>query len=488
MDPSDPRLRDAFDPERFRAEGHRAIDLLADYLARALAGGPGLPVLPRRPPAELLAQWPAQFAAGPSGDDVAALLPRVLAGSTHLHHPRYVGHQVTSPLPVAALWEMVSALLNNGMAVYEMGPVGTAMEQSLLRWMAGLLGLGAAADGVLTSGGSLGNLTALLAARQAKAGFDLWGRGAHAGPPLALLACEQAHYSVRRAAAILGLGEAGVVPVPADERFRMRPDRLDQARRAALAAGRRPFAVVASAGSTATGAFDPLEAVADFCGEHGLWLHVDGAHGAAVALSERLRPLVAGIGRADSVVWDAHKMLLVPALATAVLFREGGRSHATFAQEASYLYAGDGADENALDLGTRTFECTKRMLGLALYTALRRHGTGFFAAYLERCVDLAASFAARLREAPDFELATEPACNIVCFRLTPAGVGRGPALDALQERLRRRILDGGGFYLVQTRLPAGVFLRTTLIHPLTGEADLDALLAAVRDAGRAEAA
>ncbi len=488
MDPRDLPLRDAFDPERFRAEGHRAIDLLADYLAQALAGAPGLPVLPWRPLRELRADWPAEFAAGPSSDDVSALLPRVLAGSTHLHHPRYVGHQVTSPLPVAAVWEMVSALLNNGMAVYEMGPVGTAIERSLLSWMAGLLDLGAAADGVLTSGGSLGNLTALLAARQAKAGFDVWSRGAQAGPPLAILAGEQAHYSVRRAAAILGLGEAGVVAVPADERFRMRADRLEEARRAALAAGRRPFAVVASAGSTATGAFDPLEAVADFCAAHDLWLHVDGAHGAAVALSERLRPLIAGIGRADSVVWDAHKMLLVPALATAVLFRDGRRSRATFAQEASYLYAAGESDAEAPDLGTRTFECTKRMLGLALYTALRRYGTRFFATYLERCVDLASALARRLREASDFELATEPSCNIVCFRWTPRGVAPGPGLDGLQERLRRHILDRGGFYLVQTRLPAGVFLRTTLIHPLTREADLDALLSAVRDAGRAEAA
>jgi len=471
-------LRAAFDAESFRAHGHRLIDQLADYLATALRGGP-LPVLPKMDPAAQNAALPASFPENPSGEP-AEIFARVLAGSNHLHHPRYVGHQVTAPLPLAALCDLVDALLNNGMAVYEMGPVATVMEHHLVRWMCSRLGWGDRAGGVFTSGGSAGNLTALLAARQAKAGFDVWEAGNAGGPPLAVLVSEQAHYCIRRAVQIMGWGSAGVVSVPTDARFRMRADALPDAWRSAESEGRKIIAVVASACSTATGSFDPLEAIADFCHAHDLWLHVDGAHGASAALSDKYRPLLAGIERADSVVWDAHKMLLMPALATAVLFREGRRSHEAFAQEASYLFSAPDGGAPWYDIGQRTLECTKRMIALKLYVALSVYGTRLFADYVTASFDLAKRFAARLRQAPDFELAVEPEANIVCFRYTPGGDGD---LDALQQRVRDRLLAEGTFYLVQTRLPAGVFLRTTLINALTGDDDLAALLEAIRVAG-----
>ena len=466
-------LRRAFDPEQFRAQGHALIDQLADHLAQAQAGA--MPVLPWSEPEEEAAQWPADFSPEPRGT-LSALVARVLARSTHLHHPRFIGHQVTSPLPDTALLELVSALLNNGMTVFEMGPVATAMERSVLRWLATQAGLGSAAEGVLTSGGSAGNLTALLAARQAKAGHDAWGRGAHEGRPLALLASEQTHYCVKRAAQIMGMGEGGVIPVPVDERFRMRADALEDAQRKAERAGRKVFAVVGSAGSTSTGAFDPLDEIADYCESRGLWFHVDGAHGAPTVLSEKYRARVRGIERADSLVWDAHKMMLLPALVTAVLFKDGARSYETFAQEAHYLYAPRAG--NWFDGGLRTLECTKRMMSLELYGALELHGTHLFADYLTRMFDLAETFAGMLREAPDFVLAVEPDCNIVCFRYHPQGARD---LDLLQSRVREALLKSGEFYLVQTKLPAGIYLRVTLINPLTEERDLRALLKAIRE-------
>jgi len=508
--PSDD-LRRAFDAGRFRALGERGVARLAASLERA-SRGDAMPVLPWADPEELLARWPGDFPERPAADLVSAfdaLLARTLEASNHLHHPRYVGHQVTSPHPLAALCELASALLNNGMAVYEMGPVATVMERRVLAWLAARLGFGPAADGVLTSGGSAGNLTALLAARQAKAGFDVWREGAHAGPPLAVLVSEQAHYSVRRALQIMGLGAGGAVSVPCDARFRLRPEALPAARARAEAAGRRVFAVVASAASTATGAFDPLGAAADFCAAHDLWLHVDGAHGACATLSPATRGCVEGIERADSVVWDPHKMMLAPALATAVLFREGSRSYAAFAQDASYLFtpgpaaaeapapgSGTGPAEAPApgpgtgpaeapapwwDIGLRTLECTKRMIAFELYASLSLLGTRLFADYVEGCFALAARFAERLRGAPDFELAVPPECNIVCFRHRPPGLA-GAALDAHQTSVRERLVRSGGFYLVQTRLPAGVFLRTTLVNPFTSDEDLAALLEAVRTA------
>jgi L-2,4-diaminobutyrate decarboxylase len=474
----DDALREAFDPEAFRARGHALIDQLADHLAASLAR-PDAPVLPWAEPAEQRARWPATFPAPGGGGDLAG---RALAASIRLHHPRYVGHQTAPALPAGALADLVSAFLNNGMAVYEMGPAATAAEQNVLAWLAGALGFGPGAGGALTSGGSLGNLTALLAARQARAGFDVWDGGALAGPPLALLASDQAHYCVDRAARILGWGAGGVVRVPCDERFRLRADGLEPALARARAAGRRPVALVACAGSTATGAYDPLEPAAEFCARHGLWLHVDGAHGAAAALSPKYRHLLAGVERADSVVWDAHKMLLLPALVTAVIYRDGARAPEAFRQSASYLFGAGGGASGDDDLAQRTLECTKRMLGYQLYAALAAHGPAPFAAFVERSYDLARAFARAVREAPDFELAVEPEANIVCFRLRPRGLEPGGPLDDVQARARDRVVRDGAFYLVRTRLPAGLFLRVALMNPFTTEADLDDLLSALRRA------
>jgi L-2,4-diaminobutyrate decarboxylase len=473
------RVAAAYDAETFRREGHRLVDTLAGYLGRTERGEG--PVLPWAAPAVNVDRFAGAFPEEPNGE-FADLMAQVLSGSNHLHHPRYVGHQVTAPVPLAALCDAVSSLLNNGMAVYEMGPVATAMERNVLRWMAARLGLPGSTDGVLTSGGSLGNLTALLAARQAKAGYDAWNEGAHAGPPLTVLVAKTAHYCVARSARIMGWGEGGVTPVAVDEHFRLRPESLDAALKTATLAGRKVIAVVASAGSTATGAFDPLEQVADFCERHGLWFHVDGAHGASAALSPAYRHLVRGIERADSVVWDAHKGLLMPALVTAVLFRDGARSFEAFAQEASYLFHGE-AERPWSDVALRTMECTKEMMALKVYACLAVLGTRLFSDAVTESYDQARRFAQRLSAAGDFEVAVPPDCNILCFRHTPEHVP--PAeWDALQGRLRERLVTRGDFYLVQTKLPKGVYLRVTLINPLTTDADLDAMMDALRAAAR----
>lgn len=473
----DDALSRAFDPEAFRREGHDLVDRLANYLAAALAGR-SLPVLPWAAPEEMLERWPEEFPQS-GGARFSELVDRVLREANHLHHPRYLGHQVTSPLPLAALAELVGALLNNGMAVYEMGPSATAMERAVVRFLGRSLGFDDESDGVLTSGGSLGNLTALLAARRDRAGFDPWSEGARGGPPLAFLAGDDAHYCVDRAAGVMGLGTLGIERVPLDPRRKLRAGALAPALDRATRAGRRVLGVVANAASTATGAYDPLDELAEFCAARGLWLHVDGAHGAAAALSPKYRGLVAGIERADSIVWDAHKMLLVPALVTAVLFRDGQRSWDPFAEDASYLFTGERQGE-WFNLGRRTLECTKRMMSFELYAVLSVYGPGLLGEYVTRAYDLARRFAELLEQTPDFELPAFPESNIVCFRYIP--LGRDDDLDALQERIRRRLIADGSFYLVQTRLDGAVHLRTTLIHPRTTEADLSDLLGAIRAA------
>lgn len=474
-------FRAAYDPEAFRGHGHRIVDALADHLA-AVQRREG-PVLPWREPEASLAAWPGAFTRD-GGADLHGLLARVLAESHHLQHPRYIGHQCSVPLPMAALLGAVSDLLNNGSAVYEMGPVNTAMEKALVRWFAGLAGFDPArADGVWTHGGSAGNLTALLAARQASASHDVWEQGYAAATPW-LVASEQAHYSVRRAAQVLGLGGARVVAVPVDARFRMEPAALQQTLDRLEREGRPVLAVVASAGSTATGAIDPLEPIADLCADRGVWMHVDAAHSGAHLVSDRLRPALRGIERADSLVVDAHKMMMIPALATLVLFRDGGRSYETFSQQASYLFDRT-ARQEWFNTGHRTLECTKRMLGLKLYLALEVMGTDFFARFVERMHDLASTFARDLAGRPGWEVATPPEGSIVCFRYAPQALADA---DTFQVEAREALLRDGRFYLVKTRLRGRTWLRTTLIHPLTTEADLLQLVEAVETLARTRTA
>ncbi|HOF83700.1 MAG TPA: aminotransferase class I/II-fold pyridoxal phosphate-dependent enzyme [Candidatus Aminicenantes bacterium] len=471
-------LAKAFDPEEFRREGKKIVDLLADFLAASEPEGRSR-VFAWEDPESMFASWAGRFAAKPSRP-FADLLPEILDRSNNLLHPRYVGHQCTTALPLAALGGLAGQLLNNGTAIYEMGPVNAAMERHLIRWMAGLAGFGPGADGVFTSGGSGGNLTALLAARQAAAEGDIWRNGAAGGAPLAILASSQCHYSVRRSAAIMGLGEEAVVPVDVDEKFHMTASGFGTALAEAGKRGRRPFALVANACSTATGSYDDLEQAADWAAAAGLWLHVDGAHGAGALLSPKYRSLLRGLERADSFIWDAHKSLLMPALVTAVVFRDGGRSFEAFSQNASYLFEKT-ATEEWYNFAHRTLECTKTMMGMRLFISLAAYGTDFFAGYVTAAWDLAREFARRLRTAGDFETASEPESNIVCFRHLKKGE---PDLDGLQRRIRRILLEQGRFYVVQTQLDGRTWLRCTLINPRTTAGDLDALMEEIRSAGR----
>jgi L-2,4-diaminobutyrate decarboxylase len=283
----------------------------------------------------------------------------------------------------------------------------------------------------------------------------------------------------------MGLGRDGAVAVPSDEGFRMRRDALEQAYRETRARGFQVVAVVASACSTAAGVFDPLDEIAAFCRTHDLWLHVDGAHGAAAALSRRYRHLVDGIEQADSVVWDAHKMLMMPALVSAVLFRDGADARAAFAQEASYLYAAT-SDEGWHDIGTRTLECTKRTMSLTLYGTLLTGGEELFTGNVERLFDLARELADLLGGAPDFELPVAPQANIVCFRHCPNGAALAPEeLDRLQAYLRAAVLQGGRHYIVQTRLRGALYLRVTVMNPFSDRPVQAALIDELRRHGRA---
>ena len=473
-------LQQAYDSEVFRQQGHQLVDKLADYLQQVLRR-PDMPVMPWFEPAELRQEW-QRLLADPMPISFAKLTEKLLQQSIHLHHPRCCGHQVAPPAPITALAELFSSFLNNSMAVYEVGPAGTAIEKAVLAWLAQRLGMAAAADGILTSGGSLGNLTGLLAARQERGGSDPWQEGARKGLPMAVMVSEESHYSVARALKIMGLGNQGLIKLPVNERLQIRPELLESMLLAARANGQQVIAIVANACSTSTGTYDPLPEIGDFAKKNGIWFHVDAAHGGAACFSPKYRHLVVGIEKSDSLVIDFHKMMLCPALATAVLFRDGTVLNRIFAQKASYLLP----EQHQIpwqDIARNTIECTKKMMGLKIMLLLKTVGEGVFSEYITRTYDLARDFAAALKAEPDFNLAVEPQANIVCFRHQPGQVSAGQ-WDEYNAQLRRQLVAHGRFYIVQTIIVGEIYLRVTLMNPFTTLSDLRELLAEIRRFGQ----
>lgn len=468
-----------FDSEQFREIGHEVIELLTGYLQQNLQGQGA--VIDWQAPQVAFKDWqqplPIEASLNPASF-ISAIQEKVLAASLHIHHPRNLGHQVAPPLPLAALCDLVAALTNQAMAVYETGPSATLIEKQVVQWLGLLVGWHDSA-GFLTSGGAQANLTALLAARQCSAGWNVWQNGINAGMSLCILASEHAHYSVSRAAGIMGLGTDAVVKVAADREGRMDVNALQAVWEQCQTKGQLPIAVVATAGCTPTGSIDPLMEIGIFCHEKNVWFHVDGAHGASALLSATHKLQLRGIELADSVVWDGHKLLYMPAAVSAVLFRDQKNSYAAFAQEASYLFQGSEDADEAYNMSYRTLECTKRMMGLKLWAAFSLYGVEQLGGLVERVFATAKLLAQKLQASPDFELLMLPQTNIVCFRRIPSESLTLDAKNTFQAKLRMQLVESGAFHLTQVMLQGQLWLRTTIMNPLTGERDLDALLAAL---------
>jgi L-2,4-diaminobutyrate decarboxylase len=493
LTPARQRIAAAYDPHLLQDAGHRLADLLADHLARAEAGTGGA-VLPWVEPAEGIreaASFLRPAAAGPSEPELAGHFARLvqvmLDRGLNLHDPRYIGHQVPAPVPLGGLFDAVGSVTNQVMAIYEMGPWATAVEQAMIGELGVAIGWEPDSfSGAVTHGGSLANLTGLLTARNVVLG-DAWERGL-AGNTKApvLLAHADAHYSVARAAGILGLGSRQVVRVGLDDRGRMDPVRLDEQLVRVREQDRPVVAVVACACATPTGAFDPLNEIADVCARHGVWLHVDAAHGGAAVLSERHRHLVNGLERADSVVWDAHKMLFVPGLCAFVLYRDKAYRFEAFRQDAPYLFDPTAPGLAEYDSGMKTVECTKRAAAFGLWGVWSLFGRQLFADMVDVTFALGRTFYDKLQAADDFVPLNEPQCNIVVFRHVPAELREAPAqrLGDFQLELRRRIIESGDFYIVPFKQDGIGALRVTIINPLTTPAHLDALMDSLRRHGQ----
>ena len=487
------RVTQALDPAALREAGMRVMELLADHFARVQRSEGN--VLNWSDPKACIADARSYVdrASEPGGavdatpDAIAAriaeLTQQILSRGQTLHDPRYVGHQVPPPMPLAGLFDAIGSITNQVMAIYEMGPWASAVEEAMVRTLGERIGyVKDTFAGFITSGGSLANLTALLTARNV-AIKGVWREGMHGtkGPPVVVTHAE-AHYCVARAVGMLGIGTSNLLKCGLDAQHRMDPVALDELLTQLNREGRPVIAVVAAACSTKYGAFDPLNEIADVCARHRVWLHVDAAHGGAACMSVTHRHLVEGLHRADSVVWDAHKMLHVPALCTFVFYRNREHRFAAFEQDAPYLFDSSAPGIAEFDSGLKTVECTKRAEAFGLWGLWSLFGPRLFADIVDVTFATGRRFFQMLRDAEDFVPLHEPQCNIVVFRHVPrAWESLSPQrVGELQLALRRRVIESGRYYLVPSKVDGIGALRAVITNPLTDEEHLEGLMETLR--------
>jgi len=476
-------------PAEIRALGHRVVDLIADHLC----GLPDGPVFRPFPPAEAaaLAAGPVPTAGAAAHDVLDDVERLVLSYPFGNGHPRFHAWVNSPPHVLGVLAEALAAAMNPSVAGGNHAAVH--VEHQVVRWFAELAGFPAGSGGLLVSGASAATVTALAVARHhaaARTGLDVRADGLQGHDRrFVLYLGEEAHGCVRKSAELLGIGAANLRVVGSDGAGRLRPGALRDAVRRDLADGHLPVAVVASAGTTNTGAVDPLDELADVCAEHGVWLHVDGAYGGpAVVLLDGHPAERAGLARADSVGMDPHKWLYAPVDAGLLLLRDPAAARDAFSLVPPYLRTdGDpGGVTGPVWFSEYGFEQTRGFRALKLWVLLKHLGVDGYRQLVARDLAVAAHLADAVRAAPDLDLLAH-GLSVVCFRCRPDGV---PAdrLDELNRAVVTAVQLGGGSFLAGTTVGGVVALRACIVNPGTTTADVDALVAAVRAAGTAGAA
>jgi glutamate/tyrosine decarboxylase-like PLP-dependent enzyme len=432
----------------------QALDWLLNHHATLSEQGIGL-TASRRQMEALLREPPPE-----AGRDFAAVLAefdaRVAAYCFRVNHPRFLAFVPSAPTFVSVLGDLLCAGTNFFAGVWLEAAGAAQVELLVLDWFKEFLGYPAEASGILTGGGSEANLTALLVARE-RLSFAERGRAV-------LYLTEQRHWSIDRAAKVIGLRPDQLRPIPADANFRLPPADLRRAAAADRAAGRLPWAVMANAGATNTGAIDPLAALAEACRAEGLWLHADAAYGWAAALTAEGRAALDGIDRADSITLDPHKWFGQAFEAGCVLVRDGRRLAETFAIRPEYMQDVEPA-EDEVNFADRGIALTRRFRALKIWLSVKVLGVGWFRALVERCCRLADFAQALLGQAPVFEVLSPRQLSIVCFRYHPPGCASGDAeLDRLNLALLEALRATGRAFISSTRLGGRVALRFCFVN------------------------
>src|SRR4051812_6604832 len=445
-----------------REIGYRTVDRLVDQLT-----DPAIPAMRRGSGEDLRRRLmaPASDRPRPWDELLDQLEHDVLGPMSRLAHPGYFAFIPASSTFAGALGDLIAASLDIDVGSWMSAAGPSQLELAVLEWFKSWIGYPHEAEGILVSGGSAANITALACARE-----SLVGAGSDRG--VAYVA-DQTHSSVARAARLIGFRPDQLRVLPTDGTHRLRMDALAGAVDADRQAGHQPLIVAASAGATNTGAVDPLPALADFCHEHGMWLHVDAAYGGVASLSERARRDLAGVERADSVTLDPHKWLYQPIECGSVLVREGWRLREAFTINPDYLADYKTEEVNFADLG---LQLTRGARALKIWLSINHFGLDAFRQAVDRAIDLAHAAEQRVRESEALELMSPASLGIVCFRRRFDGVEDEDTLARLNSELVQGFETTGRGLLSSTKLHGRYAIRLCVMNHTSGAADVEAAL------------
>jgi glutamate/tyrosine decarboxylase-like PLP-dependent enzyme len=470
--------------ERARTFGERMLDLWEELLVEL----PDLPVARQQGEAAVHAAVTLPIPEEPLSDDALVThLREVVAHSTYMGSPRFLAYVSSGGTVPGAAAELLAAGLNPNLRGWLLSPAATEIEFHLGHWFAHQFGLPERAGGLMVTGGAMANFVGLKTARDFQNDWRTRRDGLASLPPLTLYCSDQAHAVIERAADMLGLGSQAVRKIPTDDDWRMRLDVLRERIESDIAAGARPFAVVGTAGTTATGAIDPLNALADLCREYGLWFHVDAAYGGPAVLADDLQPLFTGIERADSIAFDPHKWLYISRAAGCLLIRDLQLLADAFAVHPTYIYQDRERTDRGIDLGLLGPEFTRSFLSFKVWVSLLAHGRSAYARRISHDAELARYLGESVRERPDFELMSPVNLSICCFRYVPQDLpessDREDYLNRLNERLMTAVQLDGRVFCSNALLHGQFTLRACIVNFRTEARDLDALLDVASELG-----
>lgn len=471
------------DSNSFKELASLVVQKLSNYLKESQAGN-GL-VLKQLPANDLAKKLNLESIIENGLSDTKAtenFVDTYLDNSQHMHHPNYIGHQVSVPHPSASIADLIHGLINNPMAIYEMGPSAAVIEKTVVHWMLKKIGWfkgdsicdfdieKAKGGGVLTHGGSLANLTALVAARS-KASPEAWVEG---NPKdLVVLAPASAHYCISRSLSIMGMGERSLVALEVNALDQLKVDAIESVIIEQVNKGKKIMCLVANACITSTGLYDAIDQIADLCNKYNIWFHVDAAHGASALLSDDHKHFLKGIEKADSMIWDTHKMLRTSTLCAAVLFKDHQNMDRAFKQKGSYIF--HEKESPGFDLISNTVECTKAGLGTKLFWSLAAEGEKGLANFVKNQYNKSKEFYKYINDQEDFSCLNVPEANIICFEYLSDNKG-----DDLQLKIRNKIVLRGKFYITSAEVNNKRYLRLSIMNPLTQLRHIEDLLNEIR--------